>query len=204
MKNLLKKVKMPGSKSKQKNKNSNNADSNSETNSKEDSKDGACSSTKEEDVSKPENPETSKNIKEIASGSNKNDIKSKDLNTIKDLTLTDPGNCEENILVPVSNVESKDETAIEMNSVAHPEGTSDSPKIESAPIESNESVIKDSDNVKSVPTTQSLDQEGAAILETSSKTTVADKTKSLTKLLNEASVSNEEPSALSRSNIDIR
>jgi hypothetical protein len=202
MKNLLKKVKMPGSKSKQKNKNSNNADSNSETNSKEDSKDGACSSTKEEDVSKTENPETSKNIEEIASVSNKNDIK--DLNTIKDLTLTDPGHCEENILVPVSNVESKDETAIEMNSVTHPEGTSDSPKIESAPIESNESVIKDSDNVKSVPTTQSLDQEGAAILETSSKTTVADKTKSLTKLLNEASVSNEEPSALSRSNIDIR
>ena len=196
MKNLLSKVKMPGSKSKQKNKNSNNAESNSETNSKEDSKDGACSSSKEKDVSKPENPGASKNGDDIASCSNKKDIKFKDLKTITDLSLTDEGNSEEKVLDPVSSVEStKDQTVKESNSVTHPEGTSDSPKKEADPIESNGSIMEDS--VRSVPAAQSMEQEGDAILK-SSPTTNSDKNQV------EVGVSKNESAETSTSNSDLR
>merc|ERR1711981_406483 len=154
MKNLLSKVKMPGSKSKQKNKNSNNAPSSSEANSKDDTKDDATSSTNEGNLSKLDNPQTSKSVDEVPGSSQEKDMKFKDLKKINDISLADSENGEEKILDSVKNVESTNQVSTESNSVENPEITCDSTKPESITKKSKESVIEDTSNFNTAGSTQ--------------------------------------------------
>jgi len=157
MKNLLSKVKMPGSKKK---KNSADASSNSETNSKDDSKDGASTSSKEDDAPKAGASASSADV----------ELEKKMLNLPK----------------PESESESTKQTNAASDSVTSSEENPKSTKNEQISTEITKSSVESSDRASTDPSVESPKQEDAVTTDNSS-TSSTDKNENESSASNEES-----------------